>query len=717
MNRNFTQRQKRNLNSDNIHQPTLNWVSGESGQNQESISEIKVDMGDKPSRSNYRPDIDGLRSVAVLSVLIFHIHPALLPGGFLGVDIFFVISGYLISRIIVSESIQGTFSFTNFYARRIRRIFPALFVLLTICALAAILLLSPETYTNFMKSARYASAQLANFFFSRDVDYFDEGFSNQPLLHTWSLGVEEQFYLVWPLCLAIWIKIARTLASILNNNNTFLLILCLAFIALLISSFWASAALAENNFKQAFYMFYTRAWEFCIGGVFALKTHNLTKVQANGVGTIGILLIGYSLFFVEPTWSGSSLLTLGVLLPCIGSALLLVSNHKKSFINALLATRGPVFIGKISYSLYLYHWPIIIFYKSYTSTHELSAIISISLIALSLSLATLSYAYVEKPFRRASLPSRKVILLGCGVIAVFCTMFKWLERFESDPWRITAYTENAPHSYKKTPAGCNKQILGNVVFFQCIYNESIDSQYVALIGDSHAPHFFQAIAFWAKKKRINVIQLSVPGCPMLLGEFSVLRKNDRENEKLCNEALLVFETLISKNPKINYVMFAQRYDLVYDGVGFKDSVPRISFITSEEKPVRNHIDFYKDHLIRTFDQLRKNGKEPVILHQVPLFGNYKSCKWEPLIDKLLFQKRRCEYDTRFIDRWQKPSKDFVNSIALAKDIKTYDPGKVLTTPLIHQKLAYSNIDHLNEIGMTSIISHFSFAMDDIYNGN
>jgi peptidoglycan/LPS O-acetylase OafA/YrhL len=153
----------------------------------------------KSLKNGYRADIDGLRALAVLSVFLFHLWPNILPGGFLGVDVFFVISGYLITGIILREHYQQTFSFFHFYVRRIKRIFPALFVVLILSAIVAIFLLQPETYTDFMKSARYASMQLSIFLFSRKVDYFSEGFSQQPLLHTWSLGVEEQFYLFWPL--------------------------------------------------------------------------------------------------------------------------------------------------------------------------------------------------------------------------------------------------------------------------------------------------------------------------------------------------------------------------------------------------------------------------------------------------------------------------------------------------------------------------------------
>ena len=169
-------------------------------------------------RSAYRADIDGLRSVAVLSVFLFHLQPGLLPGGFLGVDVFFVISGYLITGIILREHHLRTFSFTHFYARRIKRIFPALFVVLLFSAVIALFLLIPETYKNFMQSARYAAAQLANFFFSRKVDYFSEGFSGQPLLHTWSLGVEEQFYLFWPLLIFVCFRFFNN-ADIAGRNQ------------------------------------------------------------------------------------------------------------------------------------------------------------------------------------------------------------------------------------------------------------------------------------------------------------------------------------------------------------------------------------------------------------------------------------------------------------------------------------------------------------------
>ena len=191
----------------------------------------------------------------MLSVFLFHLQPSLLPGGFLGVDVFFVISGYLISGIIVRENHLGTFSLTNFYGRRVKRIFPALFVVLALASVPATFLLTPETYVRYMQSARYASGQLSNFFFAQKVGYFEEGFSGQPLLHTWSLGVEEQFYLVWPLLLLLAVRF-------LPGRIVGISILVLGIASFALSYVWTTE-LPE----WAFFSPLTRAWELAAGAL------------------------------------------------------------------------------------------------------------------------------------------------------------------------------------------------------------------------------------------------------------------------------------------------------------------------------------------------------------------------------------------------------------------------------------------------------------------
>jgi len=407
-------------------------------------------------RIGYRPDIDGLRAVAVLSVFCYHLYPQLLPGGFLGVDVFFVISGYLITLIILRENRQGIFSFAHFYARRVKRIFPALFVVLLLSALVGVFLLVPDTYVNFMASARYAAAQLANFFFARKVSYFEEGFAGQPLLHTWSLGVEEQFYLCWPLLIFLCFYLLRRTGRAADGaaaapsagyredrqtgsrvRRTVLAV----FVVLAVLSFAAGFVLAETEPKLAFYMFYTRAWEFCVGGAVALRSAAQRPAAGTAAvaGVTGLLLLGYSFLFVGQSYLGRSFLQIGVLLPCLGAALVIYAGGRSGAINRLLAGTVVVGIGRISYSLYLYHWPVIIFYKIFSNDHEIGLPAAAAIVALSLALATLSYFLVEQPARKTSWSNRLVLLLALLVILVFARGFEIMEEYDRASWRIAPY--------------------------------------------------------------------------------------------------------------------------------------------------------------------------------------------------------------------------------------------------------------------------------------
>jgi peptidoglycan/LPS O-acetylase OafA/YrhL len=207
---------------------------------------------------SYRKEIDGLRALAVISVVIFHLKNSLLPGGFVGVDIFFVISGFLITKIIIREVEANRFSFTNFYIRRIRRIFPALFLVLFVSLILAILILTTEDMIWFAKTLRYAAIQISNFLFQREVGYFDPAFEDMPLLHTWSLAVEEQFHLIWPVTLLLLFKFKK------NHNLPFYGLIVISTISLIFSEY-----LVNHNQKVAFFSLPSRLWELGVGGILA----------------------------------------------------------------------------------------------------------------------------------------------------------------------------------------------------------------------------------------------------------------------------------------------------------------------------------------------------------------------------------------------------------------------------------------------------------------
>ena len=358
--------------------------------------------------AKYRPDIDGLRAIAVLPVLFFHYGVDGFSGGFVGVDIFYVISGYLITSIVARDLESGRFSFASFYERRIRRIFPALFAVVFSCVLASLVVLIPDDLSSFGKSLVAMTLFISNLFFKRlggNNGYFGRVSETQALLHTWSLSVEEQFYLFFPatlLFLARWAK-RRTIQW-----------LWVAAAVSFVVNVWAT----QHRPLAAFYVVIPRAWELLLGALLALKAVPALKWRAGREigGTFGLGLIAWSVFvFTENTaFPGFS-----ALLPCVGAALIIYSGESgPSWVRSLLSCRPLVFIGVISYSLYLWHWPILVFSRRFL-TRPLTGAETAFMIAASLILAFLSFELIESPFRGGASPvSRRQIFSGALTVSL-----------------------------------------------------------------------------------------------------------------------------------------------------------------------------------------------------------------------------------------------------------------------------------------------------------
>lgn len=369
-------------------------------------------------RPKYRPDIDGLRCVAVLSVLAFHLSPGRVSGGFVGVDVFFVISGYLISSIIVSEINAGKFSIVSFYDRRVRRIFPALFAMLISLCVVAWFLFLPAELVAFAKSALAATLSTSNFYFWTHSGYFDSPLS-RPLLHTWSLAVEEQFYLTFPVLLLIAQRMfPRRLRELI--------------LTLFVISLGLSAYVVMHDEKSAFYMPYTRAWELLLGTVLSLGLWPKMRTAAtrNIATLIGAGMIAWSVlrYTSHTTFPGPA-----ALLPCVGTALIIGAGEQgTSLVSRCLSWRPVVFVGLISYSLYLWHWPMIVL-SQYGLLFNLNTIVphrwayllssqstnKAFVIWFSFAAAILSWRYVERPFRaHPRRVERKPLFYLSGAIAV-----------------------------------------------------------------------------------------------------------------------------------------------------------------------------------------------------------------------------------------------------------------------------------------------------------
>jgi peptidoglycan/LPS O-acetylase OafA/YrhL len=358
----------------------------------------------------YRPDVDGLRALAVLSVVFYHLARGGLAGGYLGVDMFFVLSGYLITAIIWREMTDGQFSIIRFYDRRIRRILPALLLLLLVTTILSTALLLPTDLIGYGKSLLATLTFCANIYFWRDTDYFSTLAEQKPLLHLWSLGVEEQFYILFPLILLLlarwWPRRALLIVAMLGVGS-----LALNMIAL-----------RRGGSLPAFFLLPTRAWELGAGACVALMPTfpTMHPAAAGLLSTVGLLLImGTLIHPIESYW----LMPAGVPV-VLGTALLIVGGHRHSpAVNRILRLHPLVLVGLISYSLYLWHWPIIVL-SQYYLVHSLTPLQICAALACMGTCAALSWRFVERPFRSSGMPIFRVrwaaamgalALAGCGI--------------------------------------------------------------------------------------------------------------------------------------------------------------------------------------------------------------------------------------------------------------------------------------------------------------
>ncbi|QPC90849.1 acyltransferase family protein [Mesorhizobium sp. INR15] len=355
----------------------------------------------------YRPEIDGLRAVAVLPVLFFHAGFSWVPGGFAGVDVFFVISGYLIARVIDDELKAGTFTFLGFYERRFRRISPALAVMCIATIPFAWLWMVPQELDAYGQSLATANLSVSNFLFWKRAGYFDDSSALKPLIHTWSLGVEEQFYLVFPMLL--W--------ALRRRGSAFPVVAALVAVSFALTFVFARFGPAAN-----FYLLPTRFWELGAGALLALWRPTgspVGRVAAEVLSMTGLALVIGSIFLLNGSVPYPGPWTLA---PVVGSGLIIAMANAETMVGRLLAWRPLVFIGLISYSLYLWHQPLFAFARM-RLFGDVSTTVYLSLIALTLLLACVTWWYVEQPFRNRQRFTRGRFFLLLGTVAAALVAF------------------------------------------------------------------------------------------------------------------------------------------------------------------------------------------------------------------------------------------------------------------------------------------------------
>ena len=471
---------------------------------------------------NYRAEIDGLRGLAVLPVILFHAGFDWIGGGFVGVDIFFVISGYLITTIIISEIAEGKFNILNFYERRARRIIPALFFVMFACLPFAWLWLIPSDLKNFGQSLFAISTFSSNILFWIEGGYFDTSAELKPLLHTWSLAVEEQYYILFPIFLMLTWRL---------GIKWILILLSIVFLISLGIAQWG----AYNSPSAAFFLLPTRGWEILVGAfaAFYLKYNNHSKSPTvnQALSLLGLVMIFYSIIFFDKTTPFPSLYTL---IPTIGTGLLILYAVPKTYVYKLLSLKFIAGIGLISYSAYLWHQPLLAFAR-HRVLGEISDLALIILCAFSLVMAWFSWRFIEMPFRSKTKINRRSIFKFTLTFTLFFSI--------SGLW--INYNNGALESYPKEQQKVLESFINPSKYVSerhklirlLEFSKSNNKKDILIIGDSHSEDLVNAVF---EAGLINNLEFSSYYIPLKCGVLFVRDKIDREASSNCQRESFSF---------------------------------------------------------------------------------------------------------------------------------------------------------------------------------
>jgi peptidoglycan/LPS O-acetylase OafA/YrhL len=544
-------------------------------------------------RSSYRSDIDGLRAVAVLSVIFYHMNKELLPGGFIGVDVFFVISGFLISGHIFEGLDRGSFSILEFYRRRIKRIAPAMLTVVAVTLGLAWFFLLPEDTIQTAKSAVFAVASLANVYFwhYQDTSYFAADSRELPLLHLWSLGVEEQFYAIWPLVLTVSYRRARQPAF-------FLAALAIVTISFCLGNIWAGSAPLF-----AYYMLPTRAGELLMGTLVAIAVlrgaqHEVPSAIMLFLTVVGMVLLAGSLFGLSEhvTFPGVAAIP-----PTLGTALLIfVGAGRQNRMSRCLSAKPLVQIGLISYSMYLWHWPLLAIYRY--GYGEITLRVSIAIFMFTLLLAWITYFYIEQPLRRSSasvlaifvrqyaVPSAILAGLSLGLVYHQPLIAALVQ---------SAYTQRlARVGDKARPANdydyvCQRQrlVAADATDDRCVIGAGPGlGDDVLLWGDSNAAHYVGMIGVFANEAGFRFRNIELGSCPPILANVSTFVAPRRAAD--CRDSLPVIRHMIDKA----HTIIVSALWTSYQGLA-------VSFL---------------DVFFQTMREITRSGKQVIIIGKAPV---------------------------------------------------------------------------------------------------
>lgn len=654
---------------------------------------------------HYRADIDGLRAIAVSAVLLFHYFPLRFKNGFLGVDVFFVISGYLVTSIIINNIEQNKFSFRQFYFKRIRRLFPSLILVLGVTTILSLIFLLSEEFVHFGKHLFSSVIFSTNIFLFNESGYFDKSSDLKPLLHLWSLCIEEQFYLIWPLLIYFLAKI--------NKLSLFVGIFCLSLISL-----WLNWYLAKDYSAFNFYLLPSRLWELGVGGILAfLNLRTLKNISSHFYfqklavvyhvfaqyifPVIGVYLIIKALFLLNDVESKMIYLA-G--LAVAGTSLLILAN-RHSPVNKLLSFKWLVYIGLISYPLYLWHWPLLSLSKI-VLVNEVSRNLRITLLIISFLLAIGTYELIEKPIKK--LNSDKVIYQILIIFFIIGLSGFAIWKFDGLPFRY-----NKLENLRKTKVAfmdgykqnngqfCSKKILDVEM---CAISNITKQPTIVLIGDSHANHLYPGLNEYFSSRGENLLLLGKSGTPPMMGITKKPKANFDD----------IFQ-YIEKTHSIHTIVISAFWGSYYEQNGVY--IPGASelyknFIIDDIDPEGwKQKSIFARGLNRALDKISRQ-KKIIAFQDVPsLPFILESCLPRPFFERT----SKCNFDIGVPLKLQENSRKEVESeFKLYPNIKIIDPMSYLCPNGICSirkdgVILYSDEHHLSVEGakviMREIFSH------------
>lgn len=641
----------------------------------------------KETVKNYRRDIDGLRAVAILLVVLYHSGVTFLSGGFIGVDVFFVISGFLIGGIIYTELNNKTFSYSRFYTRRIKRIAPALLVMLVFCSAFAFFYLSPLELKDFNLFAGSTILSVPNIMLWHKTNYFSPNAELNPLLMTWSLGVEEQFYIFLPIVLSIIIKFNKKVVA------------SVSIISLI--SFISCVILTKTAPLFSFFMLPTRAWELGVGVILSImhKEGRFNSLSLNKKEFLFIIGLGLILFSGVNFDKNTNFPGYAAVLPVLGSSLILIGNARIS--SVLLGNRVMVFIGLVSYSWYLWHWPLLSFSRL-AIDNKLPVSNGLIISAIALLIAYVSYLFVETPFRKGFKFTNKKIIVGYSIISLLM-MFPIGMGYllQGIPQRVSPVVAQAEIDKLEQVADRCLVGYGSTTYskdISCVPNSLQDG--VALVGDSHAAALKGGVEQYAKKSNMVVYQLTKASCPMLLGSTRMMNSYPSHATE-CESYNKKVLGLITDNEKIKTVVIS-----AFWGSGIDDSDSGYAVNNSNQ----NGLSALSLGLGNAIQKMTDAGKKVILVQDVPFLQfnvvraiDNQQIPLRKVINTLIQPTQMDIESTKDYSFPPEKVNALLTSIANDHKIEIFDPAQNLCSPAgckfkSNNRPFYYDNQHLTHLG-------------------